>query len=421
VKGPYIASHPIVGASPRLAKVFADLVALGASPFGELYDRQNLGPIGDRITLGPPGRQEFNVVTNAAVPVVNLATHGCLALGNDPRVRRGAVAAVEKYGTHTGGSRALSGTSSLHCDLEEHLAAFVGAPRVVTYSSAYAAAVSVISTLFGPGDLIILDRNTHRCLYDGAMLSRASIKRFAHNDLDHLDGILRRTGSIPRRLVAVDSVYSMEGHLAPLPGLVELVHRHGAFLLVDEAHAFGLIGPTGRGSAEHFGIDPGSIDIRIGSLSKAIPAVGGFAAVDASIAILLRYVSQGRVFSAAMTPPDAGAALAAIQILEQEPERVRRLHRSAAVFRSALLRRDLHTFGSETAIVPVRVGNRMQTLVAASALLERGVYVNPIIAPGVRSGSERLRCLVTIGHSEDDLEYAAAAIGDVLGGGSLPT
>jgi glycine C-acetyltransferase len=342
-------------------------------------------------------------------------------LGNDPRVRRGAIAAVEKYGTHTGGSRALSGTTTLHCDLEECLAVFVGAARVVTYSSAYAAAVSVISTLFGPGDLIILDRNSHRSLYDGAMLSRARIRRFAHNDLDHLDHVLRSTASIPRRLVAVDSVYSMEGHLAALPALVDLVHRHGAFLLADEAHAFGLVGPTGRGAAEHFGIDPGSIDIRIGSLSKAIPAVGGFAAVDASIAILLRYVSQGRVFSAAMTPPDAGAALAAIRILEREPERVRNLQRNAGVFRSALARRELDTFGSETAIVPVRVGDRMRTLTAAAALLDRGVYVNPIIVPGVRPGSERLRCLVTIGHSEDDLEYAAAAIGDVIDAEGSPT
>ena len=407
-------SHPIVEASPRLAKVLADLISLGASSFGALYDRQNLGPIGDRITLGPPGRLEFNAVSNGKLPVVNLATHGCLALGNDPRVRRGAVDALEKYGTHTGGTRALSGTTGLHCDLEERLAAFVGSERVVTYSSAYAAAVSVLSTLFGPGDLIILDRYAHRSLYDGAMLSRARIRRFAHNDLDHLDHILRSTGSVSRRLVVVDSVYSMEGHLAPLPALVDLARRHGAFLLADEAHAFGLVGPTGRGAAEHFAIDPGSIDIRIGSLSKAIPAIGGFAAVDASIAILLRYVSQGRAFSAAMTPPDAGAALEAVRILEKEPERVRLLQRNASVFRSELTRSDLDTFGSETAIVPVRVGDRMRTLTTASTLLERGVYVNPIIAPGVPSGRERLRCLVTAAHSEDDLKFAAATIGEVL-------
>ena len=163
---------------------------------------------------------EIDTVPNAEIPVVNLATHGCLALGNDPRVRREAVAAVEKYGTHTGGSRALSGTTNLHCELEERLAAFVGAARVVTYSSAYAAGVSVVSTLFGPGDMVILDRNAHRSLYDGAMLSRARLRRFAHNDLDHLDRILRNTASIPRRLVAVDSVYSMEGDLAPLPAFV---------------------------------------------------------------------------------------------------------------------------------------------------------------------------------------------------------
>src|SRR5262249_46466916 len=161
------------------------------------------------------------------------------------------------------------------------------------------------------------------------LLSRAAIKRFAHNDLDHLDRILCRTGSVRRRLVAVDTVYSMEGCLAPLPELLALVHRHGTFLLADEAHALGVLGPGGRGAAEHFGLDPRSIDIRIGTLSKAIPAVGGFAAVDPTIAALLRYVSPGRVFSAAMTPPDVGAALAAIEILEQEPERVARVQHNA--------------------------------------------------------------------------------------------
>ncbi len=162
-------------------------------------------------------------------------------------------------------------------------------------------------------------------------------------------------------------------------------------------------------------MDPASIDIRVGTLSKAIPAVGGFAAVDASIAVLLRYVSHGRLFSAAMTPPDVGAALAAIEILEREPDRVARLQRNAACFRSALTRQGLDTFGSETAIVPVRVGDRRRALAAAAALLERGVYVNPIIPPGVPTGTERLRCCVTAGHSEADLEYAAAAIGEVVG------
>ncbi len=409
-----IPPHHLVATSARLSKALEELLALGGSPVGALYDRQNLGPIGARVALGAPGRQEFDEVPNSSLPVISLASTGYLALGNDPRVKQSAASAIEQYGTHTGGARLLSGTTRLHCALEERLASFFGTERGVTYSSGWGTNLSVIATLFGPGDLIILDRHAHRSIYDGAMLSRAAMKRFAHNDLDHLERILRRTGSVRRRLVAVDTVYSMEGRLAPLPELVALVRRHGAFLLADEAHAFGVIGPTGRGAVEHFGLDPTSIDIRVATLSKAIPAVGGFAAVDASIAILLRYVSSGRVFSAAMTPPDVGAALAGLDVVEREPERVARVQRNAHFFRSALMRDGLDTFASETAIVPIRVGDRLRTLRAAAALLERGVFVNAIIPPGVPAGEERLRCFVTAGHSESDLAYAAAAIAEVL-------
>jgi len=413
--------HRLIKSSPRLLNAVKNLVALGASPFGGIYDRQNLGAIGDRETLGPPGRAEFNDVADPQLSVINLAAYGYLDLGNDPRVKAASIAAIERHGTHAGGTRVLCGTTRIHWDFEQRLAAFMRAPRVITYSSGYATNVSVIPALFGPGDLVILDRNAHRSLYDGALLSRASLKRFAHNDLHHLEQILRRTSSICRRLVVVETAYSMEGHLAPLPELVEIVHRHGAFLLADEAHALGVLGSGGRGATEHFGLDPAMIDIRIGTLSKALSAVGGFAAVDASIAIVLRYASRASIHSAAMTPPDVGAALAAVDILEREPERVAKLRSNAAFFRSALARRCLDTFGSESAVIPIRVGERLRTLAAASALLERGVFVNAVIPPGVHPGTERLRCFVTVGHKESDLEYAAEAISDVLGTGSFET
>jgi len=406
--------HDLVKTLPRLLDTVTKLVNLGASRFSAIYDRQNLGAIGERTTLGPPGRAEFNEVPDARLPVINLAAYGYLGLGNDPRVKAASIAAIENHGTHAGGTRVLCGTTRVHWDFEQRLAGFVRAPRAVTYSSGYATNVSVISALFGPGDLIILDRNAHRSLYDGAVLSRAAVRRFAHNDLGHLEQILARTSSVRRRLVVVETVYSMEGHLAPLPELVEVVRRHGAYLLADEAHAFGVLGATGRGATEHFGIDPASIDIRIGTLSKALSAVGGFAAVHPSIAMVLRYGSHASIHSAAMTPADVGAALAAVEILEKEPERVARLQRNAAFFREALVRRGLDTFGSETAVIPIRVGERIRTLAAAAALLERGVFVNAVIPPGVHPGTERLRCFVTVGHTEDDLEYSAASIGEVL-------
>jgi 8-amino-7-oxononanoate synthase len=404
----------LIASSPGLGRQLASLLTLGESSFSSLFDRQNAGPAGHRIVLGPPARPEFNQVADAAVSVLNLATSGYLDLGGDPRVKRAAIAAVERFGTHTGGCRLLSGTTPIHHALEERLADFVRAPSVVTYSSGYATNVSVVSSLFGPGDLIILDRHAHRSLYDGAVLSRARIARFAHNDVDHLERVLRRTAAVPRRLVAVDAVYSMEGRLAPLPELIDAVQRHRAFLLVDEAHALGVLGERGRGAVEHFGLDPGSIDIRIGTLSKAMAAAGGFAAVHASVGVLLRYTSPARVFSAAMTPPDAAAALAAVEIIDQEPHRVARLRANAARFRGALADRGLDVMGSETPIVPILVGDRLSTLSAAHRLLARGVFVNPVVAPGVPAGTERLRCLVSAAHRGGDLDAAAETIAGVV-------
>ena len=238
----------LIVSSPSLQKRFASLYAIGSSSFGPLFDRQNLGAAGARIVLGPPGRREFSEVAECRASVVNLATSGYLGLAGDARIQRAAIAAIERFGTHTGGCRLLSGTTTIHFELEERLARFFHAPSVVTYSSGYATNLSVISALFGPGDLIILDRHAHRSLYDGALLSRAAIQRFAHNDLDHLEHVLRRTASVARRLVAVDAVYSMSGDIVPLPELIDVVERHDAFLLVDEAHALGVLGETGRGS-----------------------------------------------------------------------------------------------------------------------------------------------------------------------------
>ncbi len=345
---------------------------------------------------------------------MNLATSGYLGLANDSRVRTAAHAAVDRFGTHTGGCRLLSGTTELHFELETSLARFLGTEAVVTYSSGYVTNVSVVPALFGPDDLVILDRHAHRSLYDGAILSRATVKRFAHNDVDHLERILRKTAGIRRRLVAVDAVYSMEGTIAPVPDLIELTRRHDAFLLVDEAHAIGVLGDHGSGIASHFNIAADAIDIRIGTLSKALAAGGGFAAVRAETSVALRYGSAGRVFSAAMTPADTAAALAAVRIVESEPQHVDRLRDNARHFHSSLLDRGVDVLGNGSAIVPIAVNDQTTTLEAASSLLDQGYFVNPVVAPGVPLGKERLRCLVSALHRRTDLTAAAEAIAAAL-------
>ncbi len=408
-----MASTTIKSSSQNLEKRFDLFNALGASSFSVLFDRRNTGAVGRRLVLGPPARREFNAVPDERHSVLNMATSGYLDLGNDVRVKHAAQAAIERFGTHSGGCRLLSGTTDVHYELEELLARFMGACSVLTYTSGYVTNLSVVSALFGPGDLIVLDRQAHRSLYDGAILSRAAIKRFRHNDVEHLDAVLRRTSSIRRRLVVVDAVYSMEGDLVPLPDLLAVTKRHRAFLLVDEAHAFGVLGSTGRGLTEHFNLDPASIDIRIGTLSKAAAAAGGFAAVDAQTGALLRYASHGRVFSASMTPADTAAALAALTIMEQEPWRTTRLRANADTFRAALDARGVRT-GGAAAIVPVVIGERLTTLEAGVRLLDRGLFVNPVVAPGVPTGAERLRCLLCTSHEESDLHWAAQAIADVI-------
>ena len=238
---------------------------------------------------------------------------------------------------------------------------------------------------------------------DGAAAT-ATRSRLAHRD--HLRGNRRRKGGS----ACSGTCSSASCTTAPRA----IVRRHGAFLLVDEAHAVGVLGARGRGSVEHFGLDGDAVDLRIGTLSKAIPAIGGFVAAQRDVVRLLRYTSSGSVFSAALTPADAAAATAALEVMESEPWRVTKLRDNAARFRHHLRSRGLEIMGSETPIVPVLIGDAWATLTASSALLARGVYVSPIIAPGVSAGTERLRCVVNADHSTADLDYAAEVIAEVV-------
>jgi len=382
---------------------------------GGLFERQLLGRPVERLELGPPGRPEFRDVQAVPQEVLNLSSQGYLGLSCDPRVMAAAVKAIETFGTHAGGPRLLSGTTRLHYELDQRLAEVFDAEGVATYPSGYAANLSAISALFGSQDVVILDRQAHRSLYDGATMAGAVRRRFAHNDPDHLDHVLRRTAGARRRLVVIDGVYSMGGDIAPVPALLGVVRRHSAFLLVDEAHAFGVIGQTGRGIIEHFGLPSDAIDLRVGSLSKAIPATGGFVAARREVVRLLRTLSRGTLFSAAMTPPDVAAALAGVDILVAEPERVARLQENAAAFRDQLTRHGVDVMGSQTAVIPARMGDEEAALAAATELLSRGIYTSAIVSPGVPAGTERLRCCVTTLHAPDDLTSAASVIGEVVG------
>lgn len=339
-------------------------------------------------------------------PLIQFSTYSYLGLVGHPRLNAAVHAAIERYGTSTGGVRLLTGTLELHHELEHELAAFLGQEAAATFASGYDANVAAITSLFGPGDVAILDQYAHQSIHDGVRMAGCETRRFRHNDLDDLERRLRqaRNRGAARVLVAVDSVFSMDGDQAPLAEIIEVKRRHGAFLLVDEAHSIGAIGASGRGVCEEQGVDPAAIDILTGSLSKAIPSSGGFVAGARGLKIYIQHGSAPYIFSAAMTPANAAAALEALRIVRDEPEHMQRLRRNAALLKQGLARLGLDGGASSTPIVPLLLGDEWRAYHWARALLERGVFVSAVVYPAVSPGQARLRLCATAAHRPEHFD-----------------
>jgi glycine C-acetyltransferase len=275
----------------------------------------------------------------------------------------------------------------------------------MVFGSGYAANAGTISAILGPRDTVFVDKADHASILDGCRISRATTVRFRHNDADDLDRRLRNEAGDGVRLVVVDSVYSMDGDVAPLPALREVCDRHGALLMVDEAHAFGVIGRTGKGIEDHFD-HTAFVDIKMGTLSKAIPSVGGWVAASEELIQHLRYHARPFLFSAALPPAQIGAAIAALQILEAEPERVTHIQAQAVRLRAALNDAGVSTGQSETAVVPLIAGADDRACELASACRREGVIALPVLPPAVARGTARLRLAITARHSEEDIDSA---------------
>jgi glycine C-acetyltransferase len=338
-----------------------------------------------------------------------LSAYDYLGLIGHPAITAGAIAAIERYGTGTGGVRLLSGTAAIHNELEQTLADWLGVEAALTFNSGYAANLAVLGSVLAPGDLVMLDGHAHRSLFDGCRLAGAEMHHFAHNDMDDLEQKLARFAPDRRCLIVVDGVYSMGGDLCRLPELVDTARRHRAFLLVDDAHALGVVGPRGAGTAAHFGVDPEAVDVITGSLNKAIPAGGGFVAGKHTTIAYLQHVAAPFVFSAALTPASAGAALAALQVMQAEPERAERLARNARRLRDGLYRLGFTTGASQTAIIPVLAGSNEHAYPMARHLLDAGVIALPVIPPAVSRGRCILRLCATAAHADADIDFALAA------------
>lgn len=337
------------------------------------------------------------------------ASYSYLGLINHPRINEAAKKAVDKYGTGTNGVRTLAGTLTIHNELEETIANFKHAEAAVTYSSGYATNLSVVSTLMGRGDYVFSDKLNHASIVDGCLMSGAEFRRFRHNDMAHLEGLLRNAPPDVAKLVIADSVFSMDGDIIDLPKMVELCKKYNAWLMIDEAHSLGVLGKMGTGIEEHFNLY-GAIDIKMGTLSKTIPSVGGYIAANKEIVTYLRHASRAYIFSAALPPAQAAAANEAFKVILDEPWRVERLNQNTKQFIGGLKSMGFDTMLTETAIVPVLCGEDDVAFAMTREAQHNDVFVLPVVSPAVPEGLARLRATVTAAHEPDEIERAMDVI-----------
>jgi 8-amino-7-oxononanoate synthase len=337
------------------------------------------------------------------------ASYSYLGLIGHPRINEAAKRAVDKFGTGTHGVRTLAGSLHLHRELEETIAHFKHAEDAITYTSGYATNLTVISTMLGRGDYVISDKLNHASIVDGCLMSGAEFKRFRHNDMPDLE---RRLAQIPTgatKLVIADSVFSMDGDIIDFPRMVELCRKYDAYLMMDEAHSVGVLGKTGRGIEEHFDMI-GAIDIKMGTLSKTIPSVGGYIAGKKELINYLRHGSRAYIFSAALPPAQAAAANESFKVILDEPWRIEKLWQNTYQFINGLKGMGFDTMLTETAIVPVLCGSDERAYALTQACQRHDVFVLPVVSPAVPEGLSRLRATVTAAHEPDDIDYAMRVI-----------
>jgi 8-amino-7-oxononanoate synthase len=375
-----------------IAERLAELEELG------LYRRLRMvsGPQGPRVVLD--GR-----------PVLLLCSNNYLGLADHPRVREAAADAAMRWGVGAGASRLVSGSMTVHRRLEEALAEFEGTEAALLFGSGYLANMGVVSALAGPGEVVFSDELNHASIVDGCRLARADTFVYEHCDVEHLAWGMRQAEG-RGALIVTDGVFSMDGDVAPLVDIVELARRHDARVVVDEAHGTGAIGPGGRGAVADAGLD-GEVDVIVGTLGKALGSYGAYAACDAEMAEFLVNTARSLIFSTALPPPAAAGALAALELLCEQPRRVDKLQSNADALRDELVREGFEVTGSTTQIVPLVVGDARLAMRVCEAALERGVFAQAIRPPTVAEGTSRLRLAVMASHTRDELRDAARTLG----------
>lgn len=341
--------------------------------------------------------------------MIMLSSNDYLGLSFHPKVIESGRAAMLKWGTSTTGARISNGSRAFHLELEEKLASFLNREACHISVAGYISCLSSVGAFAQKGDVILADKNIHSCLWDGIRLSMATVERFSHNNPEDLRAVLAATNPDAPRILVIEGVYSMEGHVARLPELTEVAEENGCFTVLDDAHGFGVLGRQGRGTVDHFGLND-KVDIICGSLSKSLASTGGFVAASKDVIEYLRTNSKQTVFSAAISPSQAACASASLDIMKSEPEHLERLWANTRKYRAILKNLGLDTWGSETPAVPIVLGSKERVYIFWKALLEKGVFTVMSIAPGVPVGKDLIRTAVSAMHTDEQLERIAEAM-----------
>ncbi|MBH0198262.1 MAG: aminotransferase class I/II-fold pyridoxal phosphate-dependent enzyme [Nitrospira sp.] len=380
--------------------------------------------VGARLGAGNPFFKAHEGVAGATTRIngreyINFASYNYLGLSGHPSVSQAAIEAIGRYGTSVSASRLVSGERPLHRQLEAALACSYGVADAIVFVSGHATNTSTIGHLFGPKDLILYDALIHNSVLQGVALSGAKRLAFPHNDWARLDAILtKRRRLFERVLIVLEGIYSMDGDYPDLPRFIELKKRHRAWLMVDEAHSFGVMGKTGKGIREHFGLDGRDVDIWMGTLSKSLASCGGYIAGETALVEHLRYRAPGFVYSVGMAPPMAAAALEALRYIETHPERVARLQDNGRLFFTLARNAAIDTgYCAGFAVVPAIIGSSLRTVNVANLLFQQGINVQPILYPAVQENKARLRFFISCEHSAEQIRRTVDLLADEIARG----
>jgi 8-amino-7-oxononanoate synthase len=380
---------PILG---RCAEDYATKMRLRYAPFYHAMEDQK------GTTIHLDGRE-----------MIMLSSNDYLGLSFHPKVIEAGRAALLKWGTSTTGARPSNGSRTYHLELEQRIASFLGREACHIHSAGYLSCLSSVAAFAQKGDVILADKNVHSCLWDGIRLSNATVERFSHNNPDDLREVIAAANPQASKMLVIEGVYSMEGHIARLPELTEIAEEHGCFIVLDDAHGFGVLGRQGRGTVDHFGLNA-SVDVVCGSLSKSLASTGGFVAASKDVIEFLRTHSKQTIFSAAISPSQAAVAQASLEIMQTEPHHLEKLWANTKKYRAILKGLGFDTWDSETPAVPIVLGSKERVYPFWKALLEKGIFTVMATSPAVPAGKDLIRTAVSAMHTDEQLEKIASAM-----------